>query len=147
DLAKGKPEYKVLPIGQWPGISEGQRRVVQGEYNKGGDELWFSVWNTMGQESAIVVVDDKTLNLRHVIRDPRLVTPTGHFNAHHNRRDVDRRHAAEPGLAVVCGPETTPGELFGFPGVVACALVHPFIKKTAVSAAIKVGRKEASGRV
>jgi len=88
DLAKEKPEYKVLPIGQWSGISEGQRRVVQGEYNKHGDEIWFSVWNTMAQESAIVVVDDKTLKLKHVIRDKRLVTPTGKFNVYNTRRDI-----------------------------------------------------------
>ena len=35
----------MLPIGEWSGIAEGQRRVVQGEYNKDGDEIWFSVWN------------------------------------------------------------------------------------------------------
>jgi nitrite reductase (NO-forming)/hydroxylamine reductase len=46
DLATKEPKYQVLPIGQWSGISEGQRRVVQGEFNKDGDEIWFSVWNT-----------------------------------------------------------------------------------------------------
>ncbi len=35
--ARRSPKYKVLPIGQWSGISEGQRRVVQGEFNKDGD--------------------------------------------------------------------------------------------------------------
>jgi nitrite reductase (NO-forming)/hydroxylamine reductase len=88
DLAKEKPEYKVLPIGQWSGISEGARRVVQGEYNKDGNEVWFSVWNNKAQESAIVVVDDKTLTLKTVIRDKRLVTPTGKFNVHNTRNDV-----------------------------------------------------------
>ena len=88
DLAKEKPEYKVLPIGQWSGISEGQRRVVQGEFNKEGTEIWFSVWNTKAQESAIVVVDDKTLTLKSVIRDKRLVTPTGKFNVYNTRNDV-----------------------------------------------------------
>ncbi|MGB8400051.1 cytochrome D1 domain-containing protein [Bradyrhizobium sp.] len=88
DLAKDKPEYKVLPIGQWSGISEGARRVVQGEYNKDGTEVWFSVWNNKAQESAIVVVDDKTLTLKTVIRDKRLVTPTGKFNVHNTRNDV-----------------------------------------------------------
>jgi nitrite reductase (NO-forming)/hydroxylamine reductase len=88
DLAKEKPEFKVLPIGQWSGISEGQRRVVQGEYNREGDEIWFSVWNTKAQESAIVVVDDKTLKLKNVIRDKRLITPTGKFNVYNTRRDV-----------------------------------------------------------
>jgi nitrite reductase (NO-forming)/hydroxylamine reductase len=88
DLAKEKPEFKTLPIGQWSGISEGQRRVVQGEYNKDGTEIWFSVWNTKAQESAIVVVDDKTLALKAVIRDKRLVTPTGKFNVYNTRRDI-----------------------------------------------------------
>jgi nitrite reductase (NO-forming)/hydroxylamine reductase len=88
DLAKEKPQYKVLPIGQWSGISEGQRRVVQGEYNRDGDEIWFSVWNNKAQESAIVVVDDKTLTLKTVIRDKRLVTPTGKFNVFNTRKDV-----------------------------------------------------------
>jgi nitrite reductase (NO-forming)/hydroxylamine reductase len=88
DLAGEKPEYKVLPIGLWSGISEGQRRVVQGEFNREGTEIWFSVWNTKSQESAIVVVDDKTLKLRAVIRDKRLVTPTGKFNVYNTRKDV-----------------------------------------------------------
>jgi len=88
DLAKEKPEFKVLPIGQWSGISEGARRVVQGEYNKDGNEVWFSVWNNKAQESAIVVVDDKTLQLKAVIKDKRLVTPTGKFNVYNTRNDV-----------------------------------------------------------
>ena len=81
-------EYEVLPIGEWSGIAEGQRRVVQGEFNKEGSEIWFSVWNGKDQESAIVVVDDKTLQLKHVIKDPRLVTPTGKFNVLNTRKDV-----------------------------------------------------------
>lgn len=88
DLTKEKPEYKVLPIGQWSGISEGVRRVVQGEFNRDGTEIWFSVWNNKAQESAIVVVDDKTLALKTVIRDKRLVTPTGKFNVYNTRNDI-----------------------------------------------------------
>jgi nitrite reductase (NO-forming)/hydroxylamine reductase len=88
DLAGEKPKFKVLPIGQWSGISEGQRRVVQGEFNKEGTEIWFSVWNNKAQESAIVVVDDKTLALKTVIRDKRLVTPTGKFNVYNTRKDI-----------------------------------------------------------
>lgn len=88
DLTKEKPEFKTLPIGQWSGISEGQRRVVQGEYNQEGTEIWFSVWNSKSQESAIVVVDDKTLTKKAVIRDKRLVTPTGKFNVYNTRKDV-----------------------------------------------------------
>mgnify|MGYP005850778755 CR=1 FL=1 len=88
DLAQEKPKYKVLPIGQWSGIAEGQRRVVQGEFNKAGDEIWFSVWNSKNQTSALVIVDDKTLQLKAVIKDPRLITPTGKFNVYNTRNDV-----------------------------------------------------------
>ena len=88
ELTKEAPEYTVLPIGEWSGISEGARRVVQGEFNKAGDEVWFSVWNAKDQESAIVVVDDKTLKMKAVIKDKRLVTPTGKFNVYNTREDV-----------------------------------------------------------
>ena len=88
ELAQDKPKYKVLPIGEWSGISQGQRRVVQGEFNMQGDEIWFSVWNSKSQESAIVVVDDKTLQLKTVIRDKGIVTPTGKFNVYNTRKDV-----------------------------------------------------------
>ncbi len=82
------PEIITLPITEWAGITEGQPRVVQGEYNKDGTEIWFSVWNGKDQESAIVVVDDKTLELKHVIKDPRLVTPTGKFNVKNTQGDI-----------------------------------------------------------
>ncbi|MGB8275093.1 MAG: nitrite reductase [Alphaproteobacteria bacterium] len=79
---------KVIPIGEWSGITEGTRRVVQGEYNKAGTEVWFSVWNGKDQESAIVVVDDKTRTLKTVIKDKRLITPTGKFNVYNTKHDV-----------------------------------------------------------
>ena len=80
--------YKVLPIAEWAEISEGPRRVVQPEYNKAGDEVWFSVWNGKDEESALVVVDDKTLKLKAVIKDERLVTPTGKFNVYNTMHDI-----------------------------------------------------------
>ncbi|KAB2884456.1 MAG: nitrite reductase [Albidovulum sp.] len=82
------PEFTTLPIGEWAGIPEGQPRVVQPEFNKEGTEVWFSVWNAKDKESAIVVVDDKTLELKTVIKDPRLITPTGKFNVLNTRNDV-----------------------------------------------------------
>ena len=87
NLDKG---YKVLPIGQWAGLPDdgGAKRVVQPEYNKAGDEVWFSVWSAKDKVSAIVVVDDKTLQLKTVIKDPRLITPTGKFNVHNTQHDV-----------------------------------------------------------
>ncbi|MBX6366898.1 MAG: c-type cytochrome [Rhodospirillales bacterium] len=88
DITNLDKEPEVLPIGEWSGIAEGMRRVVQPEYNMDGSEVWFSVWNGKTQESAIVVVDDKTRKLKHVIKDPRLVTPTGKFNVYNTQKDV-----------------------------------------------------------
>ena len=86
DLSKG---YVSLPIGEWAGIKDdGAKRVVQPEFNKAGDEVWFSVWSAKNKESALVVVDDKTLKLKAVIKDPRLITPTGHFNVNNTQHDV-----------------------------------------------------------
>jgi len=87
-LDQENPQFTVLPIAEWAGIPEGQPRVVQGEFNRAGDEIWFSVWNKKALTSAIVVVDDKTLKLKHVIKDKRLVTPTGKFNVYNTRKDV-----------------------------------------------------------
>jgi len=85
DLAAG---YKVLPIAEWAKLGEGPKRVVHPEFNAAGDEVWFSVWNGKEQRSAIVVVDDKTLKLKAVIDDPRIITPTGKFNVHNTVGDV-----------------------------------------------------------
>jgi len=80
--------YEMLPIAEWAGLGEGAKRVVQPEYNSKGDEVWFSVWSAKNQESAIVVVDDKTRKLKTVIKDPRLITPTGKFNVLNTQHDV-----------------------------------------------------------
>ncbi len=86
NLAKG---FEVLPIGDWSGIKDdGARRIVQPEYNKAGDEVWFSVWSAKDKTSALVVVDDKTRKLKAVIKDPRLITPTGKFNVNNTQHDV-----------------------------------------------------------
>ncbi|MDZ7660871.1 nitrite reductase [Thiohalophilus sp.] len=80
--------FKVLPIAEWADLGEGPKRVVQPEYNKAGDEVWFSVWNGKEQQSALVIVDDKTLKLKKVIKDKSLVTPTGKFNVYNTMKDV-----------------------------------------------------------
>jgi nitrite reductase (NO-forming)/hydroxylamine reductase len=85
NLDKG---YEVLPIAEWAKLGPGPKRVVQPEYNKAGDEVWFSVWSGAKEESAIVVVDDKTRKLKAVIKDKRLVTPTGKFNVYNTMHDV-----------------------------------------------------------
>lgn len=86
NLEKG---FKVLPIAEWAGLKDdGAKRVVQPEYNKAGDEVWFAVWSAKNKESALVVVDDKTLKLKAVVKDPRIITPTGHFNIYNTQHDV-----------------------------------------------------------
>jgi nitrite reductase (NO-forming)/hydroxylamine reductase len=80
--------YAVLPIAEWADLGEGAKRVVQPEFNQAGDEVWFSVWSAKNQQSAIVVVDDKTRKLKAVIKDPHLITPTGKFNVYNTQHDV-----------------------------------------------------------
>jgi nitrite reductase (NO-forming)/hydroxylamine reductase len=80
--------FEVLPIAEWAELGEGPKRVVQPEYNKDGTEVWFSVWSGKDQESAIVVVDDKTRTLKAVIKAPELVTPTGKFNTYNTMHDI-----------------------------------------------------------
>jgi len=80
--------FKVVPIAEWAELGEGPKRVVQPEFNKDGTEVWFSVWSGKDQESAIVVVDDKTRKLKKVIKGPDLVTPTGKFNVYNTMHDI-----------------------------------------------------------
>lgn len=80
--------YEVLPIAEWAELGEGPKRVVQPEYNKAGDEVWFSVWNAQDKNSAIVVIDDKTRELKKVIKGDYMVTPTGKFNTYNTQHDV-----------------------------------------------------------
>jgi nitrite reductase (NO-forming)/hydroxylamine reductase len=80
--------FVSLPIGEWAGLGDGAKRVLQPEYNKDGSEVWFSVWSGKDKQSAIVVVDDKTRKLKAVIKDPRLITPTGKFNVFNTQHDI-----------------------------------------------------------
>ncbi len=80
--------FEKLPIAEWAELGEGPKRIVQPEFNKAGDEVWFSVWSGKEQESAIVVVDDKTRKLKAVIKDDNLITPTGKFNIYNTLNDI-----------------------------------------------------------
>jgi nitrite reductase (NO-forming)/hydroxylamine reductase len=80
--------FKKLDIAAMADLGEGPKRVVQPEYNQAGDEVWFSVWNGKEQKSALVVLDDKSLKLKKVIKDDRLVTPTGKFNLYNTMHDI-----------------------------------------------------------
>jgi nitrite reductase (NO-forming)/hydroxylamine reductase len=60
-------------------------RVVHFEYNRTGDEVWVSVWDTDGE---IVIYDDATLaEIERIVGD-WLVTPTGKFNVFNTAGDI-----------------------------------------------------------
>jgi nitrite reductase (NO-forming)/hydroxylamine reductase len=88
DIGNLDKPAQILPIAEWANLGEGAKRIVQPEYNKAGDEVWFAVWSAKNQESALVVVDDKTRKLKTVIKDPLLITPTGHFNVYNTQHDI-----------------------------------------------------------
>jgi nitrite reductase (NO-forming)/hydroxylamine reductase len=88
DVNNFEAGYEVIPIAEWADLGEGPKRVVQPEFNQAGDEVWFSVWSGKEQESAIVIVDDKTRKLKHVIKGIEMVTPTGKFNIYNTVHDV-----------------------------------------------------------
>jgi nitrite reductase (NO-forming)/hydroxylamine reductase len=88
DVNNMEDGYEVIPVAEWADLGEGPKRVVQPEFNKDGTEVWFSVWSGKEQESAIVVVDDKTRQLKHVIKGPEMVTPTGKFNVYNTMHDI-----------------------------------------------------------
>jgi nitrite reductase (NO-forming)/hydroxylamine reductase len=88
DINNLDASYEVLPIAQWADLGPGPKRVVHPEYNQGGDEVWFSVWSGKEEESAIVVVDDRSRKLKKVIKGPRIVTPTGKFNVYNTVNDI-----------------------------------------------------------
>ena len=80
--------FEVIPVAEWAELGEGAKRVVQGEYNAAGDEIWFSVWSGQEQESALVVINDRTRELVKVIKGPQIVTPTGKFNVKNTLEDI-----------------------------------------------------------
>ncbi len=69
---------------------EFQGRAVHPEFNKDGTEVWISVWGKKGEpeKQAILVYDDKTLKLKHVIRGDWVATPAGRFNVYNTMKDI-----------------------------------------------------------
>lgn len=61
-------------------------RMVHMEYNKAGDEVWISAF--MGENSAILIYDDKTLELKEAIQGDWVQNPTGKFNVYNTTHDV-----------------------------------------------------------
>ena len=87
DLSKPK---KVLNVAKDSGLPETKaiRRAVHPEYSADGSEVWISLWGGKADQSAIVVYDDKTLALKKVITDPKIITPTGKFNVYNTQHDI-----------------------------------------------------------
>jgi nitrite reductase (NO-forming)/hydroxylamine reductase len=88
DLNNLEKPAEVINLAKLTGINDGPMRITHPEYNRAGDEVWFSLWNPKNKQSAIVVMDDKTRKLKAVIKDPRLITPTGKFNVYNTQHDV-----------------------------------------------------------
>lgn len=61
-------------------------RMCHMEYNKAGDEVWVSVF--MGEESAILIYDDKTLELKETLTGDWVDNPTGKFNVYNTTHDI-----------------------------------------------------------
>lgn len=87
NLDKG-PE--IINIAKLAGLPESKaiKRTVHAEYDEKGGEVWFSLWAGKTEPSAIVIMDDKTRKLKAVIKDPRLITPTGKFNVWNTQEDI-----------------------------------------------------------
>jgi len=87
NLDKG-PE--VINVAKMAGLPESKavKRTVHAEYNEAGDEVWFSLWAGKTEPSAIVILDDKTRKMKAVIKDPKLITPTGKFNVKNTQHDI-----------------------------------------------------------
>jgi nitrite reductase (NO-forming) / hydroxylamine reductase len=87
DLDNLEAGFDVMAIAQASGV-DGTPRITHPEFNKDGTEVWLSVWNSMDRDSAIVVIDDRTREVKHVIRDDRLITPTGKFNVYNTQHEI-----------------------------------------------------------
>lgn len=87
DLSK---PFKIINVAKDSGLPETKatRRAVHPEYSADGTEVWISLWGGKTDQSAIVVYDDKTLTVKKVITDPKMITPTGKFNIYNTQHDV-----------------------------------------------------------
>ena len=83
-----KPEIINIAKMAELGKTKAVQRAVHAEYSADGSEVWFSVWAGKTDPSAIVVIDDKTRKLKTVIKDPKIITPTGKFNVYNTQHDI-----------------------------------------------------------
>jgi nitrite reductase (NO-forming)/hydroxylamine reductase len=88
--------FRQLPVASWAGIGEGPSRVLQPAFSPDGSEVWLVVWNPQNLNSAIVVIDDETLEPKAVIRDPGLITPTRIYSVGALRREGQAQQVSAP---------------------------------------------------
>jgi len=80
-------DIKTLEIKKTITMPEGvDGRMVHMEYNKDGNEVWISVF--MGEVSALLIYDDKTLELKEIIKGDWVQNPTGKFNVYNTTHDI-----------------------------------------------------------
>ena len=87
DLSKAPQQINVAKLAGLP-ESKAIKRAVHPEYSADGTEVWISLWAGKTEPSAIVVFDDKTRQVKTVIKDPKMITPTGKFNVYNTQHDV-----------------------------------------------------------
>jgi nitrite reductase (NO-forming)/hydroxylamine reductase len=87
DLSKPPQQINVAKLA---GLPEGKaiKRAVHPEFSADGAEVWVSLWAGKVEPSAIVVFDDKTRQVKTVIKDPKMITPTGKFNVLNTQHDI-----------------------------------------------------------
>ncbi|MCC6531596.1 MAG: c-type cytochrome [Burkholderiales bacterium] len=90
DLKNLEKAPEIINIAKLAGLPESKaiKRAVHPEYSEKGDEVWISLWAGKTEPSAIVVLDDKTRKVKTVIKDPKLITPTGKFNVWNTQHDI-----------------------------------------------------------
>ena len=87
DLSKPPVKIDVAKDSGLP-VTKALRRAVHQEFSQDGSEVWISLWGGKTDQSAIVIYDDKTLKLKKVITDPKMITPTGKFNVYNTMKDI-----------------------------------------------------------
>src|SRR5512134_1711953 len=87
DLSKPPQQINVAKLAGLP-ESKAIKRAVHPEYSADGSEVWISLWAGKTEPSAIVVFNDRTRQVKNVIKDPKMITPTGKFNVHNTQHDI-----------------------------------------------------------
>ena len=85
NLDKG---FERIPIGEWSGISEGPRRVFNPSTTRRAMKSGFRYGMARTRYRLLSWSTIKTRKLKHVIKDERLVTPTGKFTVYNTQHDI-----------------------------------------------------------